>query len=52
VVVDNWVCIDTGVYLRGGRLTAPDVTNDLIYQSNQDATLQVDVPLDEIASTP
>jgi serine/threonine protein phosphatase 1 len=52
LVVDNWVCIDTGVYLRGGRLTALDVTNDLVYQSNQDATIQVVVPLDEIALTP
>jgi serine/threonine protein phosphatase 1 len=48
-VVDHWVCIDTGVYLRGGRLTALDVTNDLVYQTNQEETLMIIEQLDEIA---
>lgn len=52
VVVDQWVCIDTGVYLRGGRLTALDVTNDVVYQSNQEETLQIVEHLDDIAATP
>lgn len=49
VVADRWVCIDTGVYLRGGRLTGLDVTNSLVYQTNQAETLQLIEPLDEIA---
>ncbi len=48
-VIERWVCIDTGVYLDKGRLTALDVTNDLVYQSNQSDTLQLVEHLDEIA---
>jgi serine/threonine protein phosphatase 1 len=49
VIDGRWVCIDTGVYLRGGRLTALDVENDVVYQTNQADTLLIVEPLEDIA---
>jgi serine/threonine protein phosphatase 1 len=49
VIADRWICIDTGAYLQGGRLTGLDVTSGLVYQTNQAETLQLVEPLEDIA---
>ncbi len=49
VIAGRWTCIDTGAYLRGGRLTALDVISDTVYQTNQAETLSLIEPLNEIA---
>ncbi len=47
LVLPGWVCIDTCVYGEGGALTAIDVDNDLIYQSEQSGKYRGCYPLDD-----
>ena len=47
LVLPGWVCIDTCVYGEGGALTAIDVDNDLIYQSEQNGKYRGCHPLED-----
>jgi len=49
---DGWVCIDTCVYCEDGRLTALDVTNDLVYQAGPKGQTFDPVLLKDIAMRP
>ncbi|QDT66038.1 metallophosphoesterase family protein [Calycomorphotria hydatis] len=50
LVWPGWVCIDTKVYADSGKLTALDVTNDLVYQVSRDGKPFPPVPLNQIAN--
>ena len=47
LILPGWVCIDTCVYGDGGALTALDVDNDLIYQTEQSGHYRGCHPLEE-----
>lgn len=47
LVLPGWVCIDTCVYGENGALTAIDVDNDLIYQSEESGKYRGCFPLED-----